>query len=265
MPYLVIRRDRDADGPRLVAGGVADGRTFARLEAAIHLAVADGVRTIDLSGVDASGAGARALLLNLLRRSRSAHPAIRVEIPEGPFRLVVERTGVGRRMPVSGPVPVLDGPGDASAVIARAAGPGAQPQPRGATLLRRAALLVEATAAIEAHHADPDLDVHQIARRVATSRRQLQRVFAEFGRTHFRAELTAVRMQHAAELLHGTESARLIARRVGYRDPAQFTKAFRRHHGLGPAAFRATVVRGPTTAPPAARPVARSSAASSPS
>jgi hypothetical protein len=63
--------------------------------------------------------------------------------------------------------------------------------------------------------------MHQVSRRVATSSRQLQRVFADFGATHFRAELTAVRMQHAAELLHGNESIRLIAASVGYRDPAQ--------------------------------------------
>jgi AraC family transcriptional regulator of adaptative response / methylphosphotriester-DNA alkyltransferase methyltransferase len=31
---------------------------------------------------------------------------------------------------------------------------------------------------------------------------------------------------------------REVAQRVGYRQPAQFAKAFRRHHGLAPAAFR---------------------------
>ncbi|MGH2898217.1 MAG: helix-turn-helix domain-containing protein [Solirubrobacteraceae bacterium] len=33
---------------------------------------------------------------------------------------------------------------------------------------------------------------------------------------------------------------REVAQRVGYRQPAQFAKAFRRHHGLAPSAFRDT-------------------------
>jgi AraC family transcriptional regulator of adaptative response / methylphosphotriester-DNA alkyltransferase methyltransferase len=32
---------------------------------------------------------------------------------------------------------------------------------------------------------------------------------------------------------------REVAHRVGYRQPAQFAKAFRRHHGVAPSDFRA--------------------------
>ncbi len=35
---------------------------------------------------------------------------------------------------------------------------------------------------------------------------------------------------------------REVAHRVGYRQPAQFAKAFRRHHGASPSAYRS---RGP--------------------
>ena len=64
-------------------------------------------------------------------------------------------------------------------------------------------------------------------------------MFAELGRTSFRDELTAVRMQHAAELLYAPGlPIGSIARRVGYRQAAQFAKAFRRHHGQSPTAFR---------------------------
>jgi AraC-like DNA-binding protein len=35
-------------------------------------------------------------------------------------------------------------------------------------------------------------------------------------------------------------TVREVAHRVGYRQPAQFAKAFRRHHGLAPSAFRDT-------------------------
>jgi AraC family transcriptional regulator, regulatory protein of adaptative response / methylphosphotriester-DNA alkyltransferase methyltransferase len=74
---------------------------------------------------------------------------------------------------------------------------------------------------------------------VASSRRQLQRAYAEIGRTTFREHLTGVRMDRAAELL-ATRSltVREVAHRVGYRQPAQFAKAFRRRHGLAPSAYR---------------------------
>ena len=245
MSYLVIRRMRGDGGTWLAASGIVDGPTLARLEAALQQAVGDGTRTIDLSDVDVPSAGGRALLLNTVRRTRFAYPAVRLVIPDGPFRVAVERTGLGRRMAVIDAL-AAEAANDVGAVLARVDPRGTQPPLRGSTLLRRAALLVDATAAIEAYHADPELNVHQVARRVATSSRQLQRVFADLGATHFRAELTAVRMQHAAELLHGTEPIRLIGARVGCRDPAQFTKVFRRHHGLVPGAFRATVARAPT-------------------
>ena len=74
---------------------------------------------------------------------------------------------------------------------------------------------------------------------MASSRRQLQRAYAEIGETTFREHLTAVRMDRAAELLESRGlTVREVAHRVGYRQPAQFAKAFRRHHGLAPSAFR---------------------------
>jgi AraC-like DNA-binding protein len=48
-------------------------------------------------------------------------------------------------------------------------------------------------------------------------------------------------MQRAAEMLVGRGlTVREVAFRVGYRQPAQFAKAFRRHHGASPSDFRAT-------------------------
>jgi transcriptional regulator GlxA family with amidase domain len=106
------------------------------------------------------------------------------------------------------------------------------------TRLRRS-LFEEAVAIVEQEYAD-DLALDDIARRVATSRRQLQRAYAEVGDTTFREHLTAVRMDRAGELLrHGTMTIREVAHRVGYRQPAQFAKAFRRHHGAAPSGYRA--------------------------
>jgi transcriptional regulator GlxA family with amidase domain len=97
----------------------------------------------------------------------------------------------------------------------------------------------EAIQIIERDYAT-DLDLDALARQIATSRRQLQRVFAEVGKTSFREYLAKVRMRHAARLLReGATPVREVAQSVGYRQPAQFAKAFRRHHGTSPSSLRA--------------------------
>lgn len=113
------------------------------------------------------------------------------------------------------------------------------PVQRPATLALRSSLYEDAVAIVEREYAR-DLGLDEIARRVASSRRQLQRAYAEVGDTTFREHLTAVRMERAAELLGRRNlTVREVARRVGYRQPAQFAKAFRRHHGAAPSDFRA--------------------------
>jgi len=111
---------------------------------------------------------------------------------------------------------------------------------RPATIRHRTSLYEDATAIVAVEYAD-ELSLDDIARRVASSRRQLQRAYAEIGDTTFREHLTAVRMERAAELLRIRGlTVRDVAHRVGYRQPAQFAKAFRRHHGVAPSDFRAT-------------------------
>ena len=112
---------------------------------------------------------------------------------------------------------------------------------RPATAQRRRDLFLEASAIIDAEY-DLRVALDDVARRVATSRRQLQRAFAEAGETSFRAYLQRVRMEHAAELLrNGSTPVSTVAAAVGYRQAAQFAKAFRRHHGAPPSSFRGTV------------------------
>lgn len=109
---------------------------------------------------------------------------------------------------------------------------------RPATLERRRSLYEEAAEIIDREY-DNVLELEDVARRIATSRRQLQRAFAEAGGTSFRSHLAAVRMRRALELLEtGAVPVREVALTVGYRQPAQFAKAFRRHHGASPSAFR---------------------------
>ena len=112
------------------------------------------------------------------------------------------------------------------------------PTHRPATVRLRTSLFHDACEIVEQEYAT-DLSLDDIARRVASSRRQLQRAYAEIGRTTFREHRTGVRMQRAAELLgRRSLTVREVARRVGYRQPAQFAKAFRRHQGLAPSDYR---------------------------
>ncbi len=113
------------------------------------------------------------------------------------------------------------------------------PVQRPATVRLRTSLFQDAVAIVRSEYGS-DLALDDVARRVASSRRQLQRAYAEIGRTTYREHLTGVRMERAAELLaHSGLTVREVARRVGYRQPAQFAKAFRRHHGVAPSDYRA--------------------------
>ena len=110
---------------------------------------------------------------------------------------------------------------------------------RPATVRLRKSLYDDAKAIVEQEYAS-ELSLDDIARRVASSRRQLQRAYSEVGDTTFRNHLTRVRMSRAAELLATRElTVREVAHRVGYRQPAQFAKAFRRYQGVAPSDYRA--------------------------
>jgi transcriptional regulator GlxA family with amidase domain len=109
---------------------------------------------------------------------------------------------------------------------------------RTGTVARRRTLFEEAVEIIEREYAQP-LELDDVARRLATSRRQLQRAFAEIGDTSFRTYVAHVRMLRALDLLRdGRLPVREVANNVGYRQPAQFAKTFRRHHGAPPSSFR---------------------------
>jgi AraC-like DNA-binding protein len=113
------------------------------------------------------------------------------------------------------------------------------PTQRPATVALRTSLFEDATAIVEREFSS-DLSLDDIARRIASSRRQLQRAYAEVGNTTFREHLTRVRMDRAAEMLaRRSATVREVAHRVGYRQPAQFAKAFRRHLGVAPSDYRA--------------------------
>jgi transcriptional regulator GlxA family with amidase domain len=109
---------------------------------------------------------------------------------------------------------------------------------RDGTAERREQLYTEAMELIARDYAR-DLQLEGVAKTLATSRRQLQRAFAEVGHTSFRDELAKVRMHHARALLAADGiPVRMVAASVGYHQPAQFAKSFRRHHGQAPSSYR---------------------------
>jgi anti-anti-sigma factor len=235
-PELSIAHARLAGGRLLAPRGAVDAATMPQLEAALRDAVrGDQPLTLDLGDVDVHGGAAIALLLNAVRRTDALARHLRVVCPPGRIRAAIERAGLGRRVELVDRLDETPWP-EPDAAAAR---PVVRPGKRAPTPERHAVLLADATVALEAHYADPDLSLDQVARGIATSSRQLQRILADQAGTTFRAELNAVRMQHAAELLHASDlPIGAIAGRVGHRQAAQFANAFRRHHGVSPSAFR---------------------------
>jgi AraC family transcriptional regulator of adaptative response / methylphosphotriester-DNA alkyltransferase methyltransferase len=97
-----------------------------------------------------------------------------------------------------------------------------------------------ALAIMQQRLADEELSLAQLARELAVSERHLQRAFHERGSDGYRWELTRLRMETAARLF-AQDPHRSVARTaaaVGYRQPPQFAKAFRRHLGMTPKEWR---------------------------
>jgi two-component system, response regulator YesN len=91
-----------------------------------------------------------------------------------------------------------------------------------------------------ARHYRRELTLAMLARALASSPRQLQRAYEQFGETTFSEDLLARRMAVAAQLLVEQRSIPVadVARLVGYRQASHFARAFRRRYGLSPARFR---------------------------
>lgn len=78
-----------------------------------------------------------------------------------------------------------------------------------------------------------------VAARLGLSARTLDRRLAAEG-ARFGALCDSVRFERARALLHQrTMSVAEVAQELGYRDAANFSRAFRRHSGMSPSAFQA--------------------------
>jgi transcriptional regulator GlxA family with amidase domain len=121
-----------------------------------------------------------------------------------------------------------------------ASGPSSAPAgKRPATRAARRTLFAEA-AEILANEASRPITLEEVAHRIATSPRQLQRVFTEHAGLGFRSYLRRLRLSNAADLLTGTDlSVGEIADAVGYGDASQFAKSFKHMYGVSPSRYRA--------------------------
>ena len=93
---------------------------------------------------------------------------------------------------------------------------------------------------VMARHYRRRLTLPVVACALASSPRQLQRAYAQFGESSFHEDLLSRRMTAAATLLAQQPAIAVadVARLVGYRQPSHFARAFRRRYGLAPAGFR---------------------------
>ena len=118
------------------------------------------------------------------------------------------------------------------------------------TLTRRQDIYRDAIAVMRECYAG-ELTVEAVAHSIGTSRRQLQRVFDEVGGVSFRQMLTSIRMKNASILLRETDTpVALVARQVGYSQPAQFAKTFRRLYGASPSVYRTSLPAPGAAVPP---------------
>jgi AraC family transcriptional regulator, regulatory protein of adaptative response / methylphosphotriester-DNA alkyltransferase methyltransferase len=89
-----------------------------------------------------------------------------------------------------------------------------------------------------------ELTVESVAKTLAISPRQLQRIYAQFGDTTFHDDLVGRRLEAAARLLATPSlTVRDVAQRVGFHQSPHFARAFRRRYGISPSTYRAKLNR----------------------
>jgi transcriptional regulator GlxA family with amidase domain len=115
---------------------------------------------------------------------------------------------------------------------------------RPATREARLAIFAEAVEILTKEWSHP-LRLDDVARRVATSPRQLQRIFADVAGLGFQSYLRLLRMARASDLLATTDlPVKEIGRLVGYGDASQFSKTFKRMYGVCPSKSRGDDEKG---------------------
>ncbi len=119
------------------------------------------------------------------------------------------------------------------------------------SLIRRqrtdsAGCAVERTKAfIQEHYGESDLSVERLCDYLHLSPAYFSTLFKKGTGMSFTAWVTVVRMEAAAEALKNSEEKTyLIARRCGYEDANYFSYVFKRHFGMSPTKYRASLAAG---------------------
>jgi transcriptional regulator GlxA family with amidase domain len=128
-------------------------------------------------------------------------------------------------------------------LVAAAIGPGADARELVAGRGLKAARLRAALAEIARRYSDPGLDVDSLARKLGESRRNLQRLLEETGKS-FTTHVAEHRMQRAYAMLTDPTYAHVriidIALTAGFSDVSHFNRVFRRRFGDTPSGVRAS-------------------------
>jgi AraC-like DNA-binding protein len=128
-------------------------------------------------------------------------------------------------------------------LVAAAIGPSAEARELVAGRGVKAARLRAALAEIARRYSDPALDVDSLAGRVGESRRNVQRLLEETGKS-FTTHVTEHRLQRAYAMLTDPTYAHMriidIALAAGFGDVSHFNRMFRRRFGDTPSGVRAS-------------------------
>jgi transcriptional regulator GlxA family with amidase domain len=101
-------------------------------------------------------------------------------------------------------------------------------------------LRVAAAVEIMRTNLDRNVRLADVAQKVGLSETRFEHLFTKETGQNWRAFLKRARLTRAEELLaEWSLSVKLVAFRVGYRHPANFTRAFKAAFGVSPRAFRA--------------------------
>lgn len=99
-------------------------------------------------------------------------------------------------------------------------------------------LFTQAVGILKSRMADPP-GLQQLAHEIGTNERKLTELFRQRVGTTVFDYLTELRLDTARHLLAGSlKQVQLIAELVGYRNPGDFTRAFRRRHQMSPREYR---------------------------
>ncbi|MCL4267493.1 MAG: response regulator [Anaerolineae bacterium] len=103
----------------------------------------------------------------------------------------------------------------------------------------RTRIVHQVKAFLDAHYANPDLLLNEVAARVNLSASHFSVIFSQEMGESFKDYLTRIRMERAKELLRTTNlKCAEIAYQSGYNDPHYFSHVFHKHIGLPPQQFR---------------------------